>query len=125
MKGFIMSTNFDQYHPDHVIAGTITLNIPAYVRAAVRQKLKKLDILFYLYLLKETPASTLKMKRFFPIAKENNLTRNEMLIWLHLSYGGSTKPKHISQKLRIPPRFVENALTVLQEKGIIEQKAAL
>ena len=120
-----MSTNFDQYHPDHVIEGTITLDIPAFVRAAVKHKLKRLDILFYLYLLKETPESTLKMKLFFPIAKDKNLTRNEMLIWLHLSYSGSQKPKHISQKLRIPPRFVENALTVLEEKGIIEQKAEL
>ena len=118
-------SHLDQYHPDDILEGTVSLEIPAFVRAAVRHKLKRLDILFYLYFVADTPVSTLKMKRFFPIAKENNLTRNEILIWLHLSYGGSPKPKQISQKLRIPPRFVEKALTVLEEKGIIEQRAAL
>ena len=118
-------SNFDQYHPDDILQGTISLDIPAFVRAAVRNKLKRLEILFYLYLVAEAPVSTLKMKRFFPIAKENNLTRNEILIWLHLSYGSSPKPKHISQKLRIPPRFVENALTVLEEKGIIKEGKVL
>ena len=118
-------SHLDQYHPDDVIEGMITLNIPAFVRAAVKHKLKRVDILFYLYLLSDTPASTLKMKRFFPIAKENDLTRNEILIWLHLSYGGSEKPRNISHKLRIPPRFVEKALTVLEEKGIIKDGRAL
>ena len=118
-------SNFDQYHPDDILEGEVNLNIPVFLRAAVRNKLKRLDILFYLYLVAETPVSTLKMKRFLPIAKENNLTRNEILIWLHLSYGGLPKPKKISQKLRIPPLFVEKALTVLEEKGIIEQRAAL
>ena len=118
-------SNFDQYHPDHVIEGTITLNIPAFVRAAVKHKLKRLEILYYLYLLTQTPDSTRKMKQFFPIAKENDLNRNQMLVWLHLSYGGSEKPRNISHKLRIPPRFVENALTVLEEKGIIKDGRAL
>ena len=115
----------DQYGPDDLVQFEVNLDIPAFVRAAVRQKLRRLDILYYLYLLTETPASTLKMRRFFSIAKENNLTRNEILIWLHLSYGGSEKPRNIKQKLRIPPRFVENALTVLEEKGIIKDGRAL
>ena len=110
------------YHEDDVLEGTISLDIPAFVRAAVRHKVNKNQILIYLYLLTETPESTHKMKQFFPIAKENDLTRNEILVWLHLSYGGSEKPKNISRKLRIPPRFVENALTVLEEKGIIKSK---
>ena len=118
-------SHLDQYHPDDVIEGTINLNIPAFVRAAVKHKLRRLDILFYLYLVADTPVSTLKMKRFFPIAKENDLTRNEILIWLHLSYGGSPKPKQIRHKLRIPPRFVEKALTVLEEKGIIKEGKVL
>ena len=118
-------SHLDQYHPDDVIEGMITLNIPAFVRTAVKHKLKRVDILFYLYLLSDTPASTLKMKRFFPIAKENDLNRNEMLVWLHLSYGGSEKPRNISHKLRIPPRFVEKALIVLEEKGIIKDGRAL
>ena len=115
----------DQYGPDDVIEGTISLNIPAFVRAAVKHKLRKLDILFYLYLVADTPVSTLKMKQFFPIAKENDLNRNEMLVWLHLSYGGSEKPRNISHKLRIPPRFVEKALIVFEEKGIIKDGRAL
>ena len=112
-------SNFDQYHPDDVFSGTVSLDIPAFVRVAVRKKTNRDTILVYLYLVAETDEATDKMRRFAPVAQENDLTRNEMLIWLHLSYGGSTKPKHISRKLRIPPRFVENALTALEEKGII------
>ena len=114
----------DQYHPDDVIEGTITLNIPAFVRAAVKHKFRRIDILFYLYLLANTPASTLKMKSFFPIVKENDLTRNEILIWMFLSYNSPADSKHISRKLRIPPRFVENALTTLVEKNIIRKETA-
>ena len=82
-------------------------------------------ILVYLYLVAETHEATDKMRRFVTVAQEEDLTRNEILIWLHLSYGGSMEPRHISRKPRIPPRFVGKALTVLEEKGIIKDRRSL
>ena len=118
-------SHLDQYDPDELLEFEVSLDIPSFVRAAVKKKFDRDTILLYLYSVAETPISTLKMKRFFPIAKENDLNRNEMLVWLHLSYGGSEKPRNISHKLRIPPRFVEKALIVLEEKGIIKDGRAL
>ena len=124
MKGFIMS-HLDQYDPDELLEFEVSLDIPSFVRAAVKKKFDRDTILLYLYSVAETPISTPQMKQFFPIAQEMDLNRNEILIWLHLSYGGSPKPKQIRHKLRIPPRFVEKALTVLEEKGIIKDGRAL
>ena len=118
MKGSIMS-NFDQYGPDDLVQFEINLNIPAFVRDAVRSKMNRDTILVYLHMVSQTYQATDKMRQFADVAQENDLTRNEILIWLHLSYGGSTNPRNISRKLRIPPRFVENALAALKEKGII------
>ena len=103
----------------------VNLNIPAFVRAAVKDKMNRETILVYLYLVANTPSATEKMRRFAPIAQEENLSRNEILVWLHVSYGGSMEPKHISRKLRIPPKFAENALAALEAKGIIRDGCAL
>ena len=113
-------SHLDQYDPDELLEFEVSLDIPSFVRAAVKKKFDRDTILLYLYSVAETPISTPQMKQFFPIAQEMDLNRNEILIWLHLSYGGSPKPKQIRHKLRIPPRFVEKALTVLEEKGIIK-----
>ena len=109
----------DQYHLDETVQYEVNLDISGFVRAAVKDKMNRDAILVYLLMVSETPAATDKMKQFFPIAQEHDLSRSEILVWLHLSYGGSTKPRNISRKLRLPPRFVENALTSLKEKGII------
>ena len=103
----------------------VNLNIRAFVRAAVKDKMDRDAILLYLYLVSRTPSATEKMRRFAPIAQEEGLSRNEILVWLHVSYGGSMEPRHISRKLRIPPKFVENALTTLEAKGIIRDGYAL
>ena len=96
------------------------LDIPAFVRAAVRQNLTKEKVLVYLEIITtSTHDGTEEMSHFVPIAKQEDLTRNEILIWLHLSYGGLMDPAHLSRKLRIPPGFAENALAGLEEKGII------
>ena len=118
-------SRFDQYDFDEPVQYEVNLDIPAFVRAAVKGKMKRDTILVYLLMVSETYEATDKMRRFFPIAQEEDLTRNEILIWLHLSYGGSTEPRNISRKLRLPPRFVENALTALKEKGIIRDGKAL
>ena len=124
MKGFIMSHS-DQYGPDDLVQFEVNLDIPAFVRTAVRNKMKRDTILVYLHMVSQTYQATDKMRRFATVAQEEDLTRNEILIWLHLSYGGSMEPRHISRKLRIPPRFVEKALTVLEEKSIIKDGRAL
>ena len=103
----------------------VNLNIRAFLRAAVKDKMDRGAILIYLYLVSRTPSATEKMRRFAPIAQEENLSRTEILVWLHVSYGGSMEPKHISRKLRIPPKFAENALAVLEQKGIIRNGHAL
>lgn len=95
------------------------LDIPAFVRAAVRQNLNKQKVLVYLHVITHSHDGTEKMKQFVPIAKEKELTRNEILIWLHLSYGGLMDPAHLSRKLRIPPHIAEAALSVLTEKGVL------
>ena len=97
----------------------VNLDIPGYVRDAVRRNFKRNEILIYLYFVASTYEATDKMRRFFPVSQENNLSRNEILIWLHIAYGGSRDPRHISRKLRIPRGWVEKALIVLEEKHIV------
>ena len=117
--------NIDPFDSVDLYQFEINLNIPAFLRAAVRKNLKRDSILVYLHFVGKSPMATQKMRRFAVIAPEEALTRNEILVWLHLSYGGSAKPEHISQKLRIPPCFAEKALAVLVEKGIIKNGKAL
>ena len=101
------------------------LDIPAFVRAAVRNDLNKEELLIYLHIITNTLDGSEKMWRFVPVAKEKRLTRNEILVWLHLSYGGLLDPTHLSRKLRIPPGFAENAIAALEEKGIIREGRVL
>ena len=112
-------SNFDEFDPDAPMQFEVSLNIQDFVRGAVRQNLKRNDIMVYLYLVSTTYEATDQMRRFFPVAQEHNLSRNEILIWLHIAYGGSAKPKHISDKLRIPVGWVEKALAVLDAKKIV------
>ena len=109
----------DSFDPDERVQFEVNLDIPAFVRAAVRKKMSRETILIYLALVANTPVATEQMRRFGPVAVEQALTRNEILVWLHVSYGGSMEPRHVSRKLRIPPRFAEKALAALAEKGII------
>ena len=96
------------------------LDIPAFVRAAVRQNLTKEKVLIYLEIITtSTHDGTEGMSHFVPIAKEENLTREEILVWLHLSYGGLLDPERLSRKLSIPPGSAEKALAGLEAKGII------
>ena len=99
--------------------------IRGYVRVAVREKMKRNDLIDALFILAGTPFSTAKMQRFLPVTVENNLSRNEILIWMHIAAGGSTVPKDISNKLRIPIGWVEKALVVLEEKNILRDGKAL
>ena len=101
------------------------LDIPAFVRAAVRNDLNKEELLIYLHIITNTLDGSEKMWRFVPVAKEKRLTRNEILVWLHLSYGGLLDPTHLSRKLRIAPGFAENAIAALEEKGILREGRVL
>ena len=96
-------------------------DIPALVRAAVRNDLNKEQVLIYLEIIATSTRDAIKkMSHFVPIAKQEDLTRNEVLIWLHLSYGGLMDPEHLSQKFSISSECAENVLAGLEEKGIIE-----
>ena len=117
--------NLDPLDCDADMQFEVNLNIPAFVRAAVRDKMNRETILVYLHLVARTPSATEKMCRFAIVAQEEALTRNEILVWLHLSYGGSMAPKHISRKLRIPPRFVETALTGLEKNSFPFQTGSI
>ena len=97
----------------------VNLDIPAFVQAAVRNKMDRHEILAYLRLITDIPDATEKMWRLVDIAEEKALSRNEILVWLHVSYGGLMDPKHISQKLRMPLHFAEQALIALKEKGVL------
>ena len=118
-------SSIDQFNPRELLRFRYDLDIPAFVRAAVRHNLNKEEVLVYLHIITNTLDGTEKMWRFVPIAKEKGLTREEILVWLHISYGGLLDSKHLSRKLGIPMEFAENALAVLQEKGIIGEGRVL
>lgn len=108
--------------PNELLRLRYDLDIPAFVRAAVQKQMNREEVLVYLHIISNTLDATEKMWQFVPIAKQEDLTRNEILVWLHISYGGLLDPTHLSRKLRIPSHFAENALTVLQKKGIIKDR---
>ena len=109
-------SNFDL---DGEMQFEVNLNISRFIRDAVRKKMKRTEIMVYLHLVSITYEATDKMRRFFPVAQENDLSRNEILIWLHIAYGGSVDPRHISRKLRIPIRWVENALVPFWKRNTL------
>ena len=77
MKGFIMS-HFDQYGPDDLMQFEVNLDIPAFVRDAVRSKMKRDTILVYLHMVSQTYQATDKMRRFATVAQRRgfNSKRN-------------------------------------------------
>ena len=120
----------DQYALHEIIPELLrfrlNLDIAGFVRAAVRDGLKRDEILGSLHIITNTPDATEKMPLFAVVAQEKDLNRNEILVWLHVSYGGlDGGRKHLSQRLRIPPRAAEEALTTLAEKEIIKNGRVL
>ena len=103
----------------------VNLDVPAFVQTAVRNEMDRDEILVYLDIITNTPMATEKMCGFNRVAQDKALNRDEILVWLHVSYGGLMDPKHISQKLRIPPHLAEQALTALKEKGILRDGRVL
>jgi hypothetical protein len=119
-EGFLLSMPpIAPFNFNELLLFRINLDIPAFVQTAVRNEMNRDEILVYLHLITNTPSATEKMWRFTLVAQDKALTRNEILVWLHVSYGGLLDPKHISRKLCIPPHFAEQALAALQEKGIL------
>ena len=101
-------------------------DIPGFIRAAIRNNLNREQVLIYLDIIAtSTHVAIKKMSHFVPIAKQEDLTRNEILAWLHLSYGGLIDAEHLSDKLCIPTGCAENVLAGLEEKGIIEDNHVL
>ena len=97
----------------------LNLDVAGFIRVAVRDGLERDEILISLHIITNTPDATEKMPLFAPVAQEKDLNRNEILVWLHVSYGGSMRPEYLSQSLRMSLRAAEEALATLQEKGII------
>ena len=119
-------SSIEPFDIDELLRFRSDLDIPAFVQAAVRHNLNKAEVLVYLQVITtNTDDETEQMRRFVPLAKGKALSRNEILVWLHISYGGLLDPKHLSRKLRIPPRFAKNALAALEEKGIIREGRVL
>ena len=83
----------DQYALHEIIPELLlfrlNLDIAGFVRAAVRDGLKRDEILGSLHIITNTPDATEKMPLFAVVAQEKDLNRNEILVWLHVSYGGS------------------------------------
>ena len=115
----------DPSHFKELLLFRINLDIPAFVQTAVRNEMDRDEILMYLHLITNTPTATEKMLRFCLVAQDKALSRNEILVWLHVSYGGLMEPKHISQKLHMPPHLAEQALIALREKGILSNERLL
>ncbi|MDE0324759.1 MAG: hypothetical protein OXN27_12665 [Candidatus Poribacteria bacterium] len=102
------------------------LDIPGFIRAAIRNNLDKEKVLIYLEIIVTSTRDAIeKMGHFVEIAKHEDLTRDEILAWLHLSYGGQLDPEHLSDELSIPLRCAENVLAGLEAKGIIEDDHVL
>ena len=101
-------------------------DIPGFIRAALQYKLDREQVLIYLEIITTSTREVIeKMGHFVAIAKHEDLTRNEILAWLHLSYGGVLDAEHLSHKLCIPTECAENVLAGLEEKGIIEDDHVL
>ena len=113
----------EEYDPDAHFGPEVDETIREYVRAAVQLNMKRKDLIDALFVLAGIPLS--KTQQFLPVTVENKLSRNEILIWMHIAAGGSAEPKHISRKLRISIRWVEKALTVLEEKNIVVDEKTL
>ena len=112
--------------PREIIRLRYNCDIPAFVRAAIRNDLNKEQVLIYLEIIATSTRDAVeKMGHFVPIARQEDLTRNEILAWLHLSYGGLLCPTDISRKLGISPGCAENVLAGLEEKGIVEDSHVL
>ena len=103
----------------------MNLDIPAFVQTAVRTEMTRDEILGALHIITNTTTATEKMWRIAIVAQNREFSRNELLVWLHIAYGGSWDPEHLNRKLRIPPHLAEEALATLKEKGIIRDGRAL
>ena len=91
----------------------------------MRDGLNRDEILGSLHIIGSIPDATEKIPLFAVVAQEKDLSRNEILVWLHVSYGGLWDPEHLSRKLRMSPRAAEEALATLAEKGIIRNGRVL
>ena len=105
--------------PNEPTEDEVNLDIRFFVNKAVEKNLKRKAIMVYLCLAAMEPDATDKVQQFFPVAGENNLSRNEILVWMYIASGGSADPKDISKALRIRQRAVEKALVVLDKKNIV------
>ena len=114
-------SSVDRFNPRELLRFRYDLDIPGFVETAVEYNLNKEEVLLYLHIITNTLDGTEKMWRFVPVAKREDLTRNEILVWLHLSYGGLMDPTHLSRKLHIPLGFAETALAGLEAKGILRE----
>ena len=112
--------------PREIIRLRYNRDIPGFLYAAVENDLNKEQVLVYLEIIATSTRDAIeKMGHFVPIARQEDLTRNEILAWLHLSYGGQLDPTALSRNLRIPPGCAEKVLAGLEEKGIIEDDHVL
>ena len=101
-------------------------DIPGFIRAAHRYNLNREQVLSYLEIIVTSTRDAIeKMGHFVSIARHEDLTRNEILAWLHLSYGGELDAERLSHKLCIPTECAENVLAGLEAKGIIEDNYVL
>ena len=116
--------DFHEFVPE-LLLFRMNLDIAAFVRAAVRNGLNRDKILGSLHIIGSIPDATEKIPLFAVVAQEKDLSRNEILVWLHVSYGGLWDPEHLSRKLRMSPRAAEEALATLAEKGIIRNGRVL
>ena len=109
----------DPFDFNELLLCRVNHDIRPFVRAAVRRKMDRDKILAYLQIITGTPTATEKMWRLTAIAQEKALSRNEILVWLHISSGGLREPQHLSQKLQIRLCCAEAALAALKEKGLL------
>ena len=101
-------------------------DIPGFIAAAVQKNLNKDQVLNYFEIIATSTHDAIeKMGHFVPIARQEDLTRNEILAWLYLSYSELIDPTNLSLKLQIPTECAENVLAGLEEKGIIEDNHVL
>ena len=102
------------------------LDIPGFIRAALRYNLNREQVLSYLEIIVTSTREAIeRMGHFVPIAKhEGPHPQRDSRMALSLLWR-TDRPGASQQKLCIPLGCAENVLAGLEEKGIIEDDRVL
>ena len=112
-------SSVEQFNFRELLRFRYDLDIPGFVRVAVQKQLGREAILVSLHVISNISEATEKMPLFAAVSREKDLSRDEILVWLDIAYGGTMNPVRLSRKLQMPLHIAEAALSMLAEKGVL------